>query len=302
MESIGVIRVPALIERDLLAHSDQRRETGWLQSFDDCSNLGAGQDRDHGNGREDRQKNKKASKPKAANSVGNCRHGSPRDVSEKLPDYQSFSRGTTCEQVGTWRPVSLENRLGRRILWILRFNIQFVGQGSRAYESETAILDLDGKKTGQGTFGRYACDGLANTAVNGIDGSEDAVLEVDIALAHVSRAHGFTEARFGIFDASTMVADFFRGDVLVVARSVLRFVPHLVSVLERAALEFNECDGQALIMPKDLLGPRADVSDFPVVNGFAGFLRPELELRSNFCGVRDCLGTGHRSRAQDYRN
>jgi hypothetical protein len=91
----------------------------------------------------------------------------------------------------------------------LRLNIHFVIQRVSAYEFETAIFNLDRIKTGFRTFGRDACCRLANTALIGVNRSNDTMHVIDVALAHVRRTDGLTEARFAIFYASTMIADFF---------------------------------------------------------------------------------------------
>src|ERR1700754_733286 len=220
-----------------------------------------------------------------------------------------YATGTSCEvsakgcellaAIEKRRSTGLENRLGRRILRILGLDIQFVIQRPRGDESETAVFNRHGKKTGCGTFGRYAFRRLADLAGIGIDRPEAAMLEIDIVLAHPSRADSPAEARLAVLHANAVVADFFRSDILIMAGPVPRFIPHLVSVMDDAAFVFDECDGQALVMTADPLAARVDFSDFSVVNRLAGFLRPEVKLRGNFSRVRDGLGTGHRPHAHE---
>ena len=79
MELIGLFVGPGLAtDPDLFLHIDRLRQAGRRQGHPGSAKLRAGQDRDHGDHREDRQNDEKPPPPKTTNCVGNCRHVLPR--------------------------------------------------------------------------------------------------------------------------------------------------------------------------------------------------------------------------------
>src|SRR5215204_7039754 len=98
-----------------------------------------------------------------------------------------------------------------------------------------------------------------------------------------------------------MIANLARRYIVITAGPVRRLSPHLVGILQYAAIILDERERQALIMAADPLGARVDVSDLTIIDRIACLLRPELETRYNLGRVGDSL-RGNTRRHACYRN
>ena len=137
---------------------------------------------------------------------------------------------------------------------ILRLYTYLISQGPSGNDLESAVDDSHRIKTRANAIRRYARFGFADATGVQIDGSKDAVGVIDVVLRHAR------SASIRVPHARTLIANFARRYIVIMAGPVTRLSPHLVGILQYAAIIPDERQRQALIMAADPLGARIDVS------------------------------------------
>jgi hypothetical protein len=117
---------------------------------------------------------------------------------------------------------------------ILRLYIHLIIQGPSGNDLESAVDDFHRIKTRANAFRRYARLRFADAMGVHIDGSKDAAGVIDVVLRHAR------SPLIRVLHARTLIADFARRYIVIMAGPIRRLTPHLVGILQYAAVVLDE--------------------------------------------------------------